>query len=168
MTATKRKGKATREPASGDEVKIVASNRRARHDYEILETYECGIALVGSEVKSMRSGGVNLQDAYGRVRDGEVWLHGMHVKPYEFASKDQPDATRSRKLLLHRSEINRLIGTTSTQGTTLVPLRVYFRHGLAKVELAVARGRRKYDKRQAIAERDARREAERALRHRNR
>jgi len=116
-------------------------------------------------VKSLRAGQVSLLDAYARVQDGEVWLHGMHVKPYEFA-KSPPDAVRPRKLLLHRREIDKLLGMTSTQGMTLVPLRVYFNHGMAKVELAVAKGRRKYDKRQAIRERESKREAERSFRSR--
>ena len=160
--AAKKSGKTAKE---ADGTKTVATNRRARHDYDIAERYECGIALVGSEVKSMRASQVTLQDAYARVQDGEVWLHGMHVKPYEFA-KAPPDAVRPRKLLLHRKEIDRLLGMTSTQGMTLVPLRVYFSHGIAKVELGVAKGRRKYDKRQAIRERESNREAERALRSR--
>lgn len=151
--------------ATGDGTKAVATNRRARHEYDIVETYECGIALAGSEVKSLRAAQVTLQDAYARVQDGEVWLHNMHVKPYAFA-KSPPDPVRARKLLLRRREIDKLLGLTGAQGMTLVPLRVYFAHGLAKVELAVARGRRKYDKRQAIKEREANREAERALRAR--
>lgn len=163
--AAKKGGKGAKAPADG--TKTVASNRRARHDYDVAETYECGIALVGSEVKSLRAGEVTLQDAYARVQDGEVWLHGMHVKPYEFA-KAPPDPVRPRKLLLHRKEIDRLLGMTSTQGMTLVPLRLYFSHGLAKVELAVAKGRRRYDKREAIKERESKREAERALRSRSR
>lgn len=144
---------------------MVATNRRARRDYEILEVHECGIVLDGAEVKSLRLGRVSLQDAYGRVRDGEVWLHGMHVTPYEYA-KAPPEPARPRKLLLHGREIARLRGLTDHPGVTLVPLRVYFAHGLAKVDLGVGRGRRKYDKRRVIAERDARREAERALKRR--
>ena len=158
----KQKAKGAKE-AEG--IKTVASNRRARYDYDIADTYECGIALAGSEVKSLRAGQVSLLDAYARVQDGEVWLHGMHVKPYEFA-KAPPEAVRPRKLLLHRREIDKLLGMTSTQGMTLVPLRVYFSHGMAKVELAVAKGRRKYDKRQAIRERESKREAERSFRSR--
>lgn len=161
------KGAPTPGGKGAEGAKTVATNRRARHDYDIVETYEAGIALDGSEVKSLRAGQVNLQDAYARVQGGEVWLHGVHVKPYEFA-KSPPDPVRPRKLLLHRREIDKLLGLTSTQGMTLVPLRVYFSHGLAKVELAVAKGRRRYDKREAIKERESKREAERALRARGR
>jgi SsrA-binding protein len=141
---------------------IVIRNRRARYDYHVLDSFECGIVLAGSEVKSIRDGRANLQDAYARVEDGEVWLHGMHVAPYEF-SRAELDPSRRRKLLLHRKEIDTLTRATGEKGVTLVPLRVYFRDGRAKVELAVAKGKRTYDKRRAIAERDAKREAERAL-----
>src|SRR2546423_7824355 len=145
--------------------KVVASNRRARHDYDILDTFECGIALVGSEVKSLRDGKVQLKDSYARVQDGELWLHGVHVPPYAFAhGRDGHDPERPRKLLLHRFEIDELVGRTQQESLTLVPLRLYFKDGKAKVELALARGRRNYDKRHAIAERDANREAERAMR----
>jgi SsrA-binding protein len=147
--------------------RVAIANRRARHEYFILDTYECGIALVGSEVKSIRDGRANLGDAYARIEDGEVWLYGMHVSPYPFA-RIRHDPTRRRKLLLHRNEIDRLLGKLNEAGLTLVPLKVYFRHGLAKVEIAVARGKRQWDKRQALAERDAKRETERALRARNR
>lgn len=148
-----------------DGTTTVATNRKARHDYAIADTFECGIALIGSEVKSLRAAQVSLQDAYARVHEGEVWLHGMHVTPYEFA-KVAPDPVRPRKLLLHRREIDKLFGQTSTQGMTLVPLRVYFHHGLAKVQLGLAKGKRTYDKRQALKEREASRDAERALRAR--
>jgi SsrA-binding protein len=144
----------------GDQV--VITNRRARHDYAVLETYECGIVLVGSEVKSIRNARANLQDAYARVENGEVFLHGMHVSPYEF-SRGEVDPVRRRKLLLHHKEIAELARATEEKGVTLVPLRVYFKDGRCKVELAVARGRARYDKRQAIAARDAARETERAL-----
>ncbi|HEX6310788.1 MAG TPA: SsrA-binding protein SmpB [Acidimicrobiia bacterium] len=144
----------------GDQVAI--RNRRARYDYHLLDTFECGIVLEGSEVKSIRHGRANLQDAYARVEGGEVWLHGMHISPYEF-SRGELDPVRPRKLLLHRKEIDELTRTTAEKGVTLVPLRVYFKDGRAKVELAVAKGKRSYDKRRAIAERDAKREAERAM-----
>ena len=147
--------------------RVAISNRRARHEYFILDTYECGIVLVGSEVKSIRDGRANLGDAYARIEDGEVWLYGMHVSPYPFARIGH-DPTRRRKLLLHRSEIDRLVGKLTEAGLTLVPLKVYFRNGVAKLELAVARGKRQWDKRQAMAERDAKREADRALRSRGR
>jgi SsrA-binding protein len=147
--------------------RVAIANRRARHEYFILDSFECGIVLVGSEVKSIRDGRANLGDAYARIEDGEVWLYGMHVSPYPFARIGH-DPTRRRKLLLHRSEIDRLVGKLGEPGLTLVPLKVYFHHGMAKLELAVARGKRQWDKRQAMAERDAKRETDRALRSRNR
>ena len=139
--------------------KTVVSNRRARHDYEILERYETGIVLTGAEVKSLRGGRGSLAEAYARVRGHEIWLEGMHIPPYEQAmDKTRWQPIRPRKLLLHRKEIDRLIGTTAEKGLALIPLRVYFAHGLAKVELGLARGRRQFEKRQAIAEREHRRE----------
>ena len=141
----------------------MAQNRRARHDYEILETVECGIALVGSEVKSIREGKVQLKDSYARIDGGEVWLFGVHVSPYAFAhGRDGHDPERPRKLLLHRREIDHLAARTRQEPLTMVPLSVYFKEGRAKVELALARGRKLYDKRRAIAERDYEREVERA------
>jgi len=143
---------------------VVATNRKARHDYDVLETFECGIALLGSEVKSLRDHKVQLKDSYARIADGEVWLVGMHVSPYAYATGlDGHEPERRRKLLLHRGEIDRLAGRVQQESLTLVPLSVYFKEGKAKVELALARGRRRYDKRQAIASRDAAREAERAM-----
>jgi SsrA-binding protein len=142
----------------------VSQNRRARHDYDILETFECGIALRGGEVKSLRAGQMTLQDAYARVDRGEVWLLGAHVAPYEYSSGfGRVDPDRPRKLLLHRKQIDELQGRVAQQSLTLVPLSVYFKDGIAKVELAVARGRKTYDKRHAIAERDATREAARVM-----
>lgn len=138
------------------------NNRRARHDYLVLDTYECGIVLKGAEVKSIREGKANLREAYARVEGGEVFLHGMHVTPYSHASEEL-EPVRPRKLLLHHKEIDELARATGERGVTLVPLRIYFKDGRAKVELATARGKRQYDKRQAIAKRDADREAERAL-----
>jgi len=168
VAASKRsKGAKGKQEAGAGGDRTVATNRRARYDYEISETYEAGIALVGSEVKSLRAGNVQLQDAYARVEDGEVWLHGMHVKPYEFAGKYVPDPDRKRKLLLHRGEIDELVGVTAQTGVTLVPMRLYFKRGLAKLELGVGRGKRRYDKRRTIAERDAAREAERAIKERS-
>jgi len=142
----------------------VAQNRKARHDYDILDRYEAGIVLAGSEVKSIRAGKVQLRDSYARVQDGEVWLHGVHVAPYAFSSGfGAVDPDRPRKLLLNRREIDELQQHTEQDSLTLVPLSIYFKEGRAKVDLAVARGRRKYDKRHAIAARDAQREAARAL-----
>jgi len=143
---------------------LVAQNRRARHDYDILGTYEAGIVLVGSEVKSFREGKVQLRDAYARAEGDEIWLHGMHVSPYGYASAfGMFDPDRSRKLLLHRREIDELARETSQGALTLVPLSAYFKDGHAKVELALARGRRAYDKRRAIADREAQMEARRAM-----
>jgi SsrA-binding protein len=140
----------------------VISNRRARHEYFIEDVFECGIVLVGSEVKSIRNGRANLQDSYARIDGGEVWLLGMHVSPYEF-SRGEVDPVRRRKLLLHQREIAEIQRETETKGVTLVPLRVYFKDGRVKVELALAKGKHHYDKRHSIAERDAKREADRAM-----
>lgn len=144
--------------------KTVVSNRRALHEWEVLERFETGIVLTGAEVKSLRGGHGSLAEAFARVRDGEVWLEGFHIPPYQQAmDKTRWDPVRVRKLLLHRREIERLIGTTAEKGLSLVPLRVYFAHGLAKVELGLARGKRQYEKRQAIAAREHQREIEREL-----
>jgi len=167
MAAAKGPGRTAkrRRPDEAEGVRTVARNRRARHEYDILETYECGIALQGSEVKSLRAGRVTLADAYARIEGGEAWLLGMHVPPYEHASGfGAHDPERRRKLLLHRSQIDELMGRTQQQSLTLVPLSVYFKEGRAKVELALARGRRLYDKRHAIAARDAEREGAREAR----
>lgn len=147
---------------NADGHKIVASNRRARHDYDLLDIVECGVVLTGSEVKSLRAGQVVLKDAYAEIRGGEMWLHSLHIAPYQFARGGGHDPERPRKLLLHRREIERLIGKVNEQGLTLIPISIYFAHGLAKVELALARGRRTYDKRQAIRAREEKREMERA------
>jgi SsrA-binding protein len=146
--------------------KTVASNRRALHDYEILDRFEAGIVLTGSEVKSLRGGRGSLSEAYGRVQGGEVWVEGMHIPPYEQGEKRGYDPIRRRKLLLHRNEIERLIGKTQERGLTLVPLRVYFSHGLAKVEVGLGRGKRQFEKRQTTLEREHRREMDRAARRR--
>jgi SsrA-binding protein len=153
-------------PKTDPSQKTVASNRRALHDYLILERFEAGIALTGSEVKSLRGGRGSLAEAYGRVRDGEVWLEGMHIPPYEQGDKRHHEPVRPRKLLLHRGEIQRLIGKTQERGLTLVPLRVYFSHGLAKVEIGLGRGKRQFEKREAALEREHRREMEQAARRR--
>ncbi|MCD6363094.1 MAG: SsrA-binding protein SmpB [Synergistetes bacterium] len=148
-------------------MRIIAQNRKARHDYDILETYEAGIALKGSEIKSVRDGRVNLKDSYAKVKDGELWLYDMHISPYDKASYFNHDPLRPRKLLLHRKEINRLMGKVQERGLTLIPLKIYINdRGWAKVELALARGRKLHDKRKKIIEREIRRELERALRRR--
>ena len=146
-----------------DGEKTVASNRKARHDFAILETFEAGIALTGNEVKSLRGGRASLAEAFARVRDGEVWLEGMHVPPYEAGDKRNHLPVRPRKLLLHRREISKLTAAQQQDRLALVPLRVYFTHGLAKVELALARGRRTHEKRQAIAKREHEREMRREV-----
>jgi SsrA-binding protein len=152
-----KKGKRKAEP--GD----VASNRQASFRYHLLEKWECGIQLQGSEVKSLREGGVQLKDAYGELRDGEVWLLNMHIAPYQPAARENHEPERPRKLLLHRREIERLIGKTAEKGLTLVPTRVYFKGRNAKVELALAKGKEQQDKRRAIKDRETKREIERAL-----
>ncbi|MFM7618053.1 MAG: SsrA-binding protein SmpB [Actinomycetes bacterium] len=149
----------------GDQV--VITNRKARHDYLILDAWECGIVLLGAEVKSIRDSRANLLDAYARVEDGEIWMYGMHVSPYAF-SRGDIDPVRRRKLLLNAREIAEIAQRTQEKGLTLVPLRVYFKEGRAKIELGLARGKRAYDKRHAIAERDANRETARALKERQR
>jgi len=151
-----------------DELQVVARNRRARFEYEILDTFEAGIALLGPEVKSLRAGKANLSDAYAVIRGREAFLHGAHISPYEQAGRENPDPRRVRKLLLHRVEIGRLAGQVAERGLTLVPLRLYFRKGRVKVELALARGKRRHDKREAIRRREEEREIERATRGRRR
>ena len=142
--------------------KVVATNRKARYNYEILDTFEAGIVLVGSEVKSMRAGSVQLKDSYASIRGGEVWLENVHIAPYSFAENGGHDPERPRKLLLHRREIDRLFGRIREEGLTLVPLQVYFTEGKAKVELGLARGKRPHDKRRSIVERQQKREMARA------
>lgn len=149
-----------------DGVKVVASNRKARHNYHILETFEAGIILTGSEVKSLRQGRASLRESFAAVRDSEVFLHQMHIPHYAQAGYAQHDPTRVRKLLLHKEQINRLIGKTKERGLTLVPLSCYFRSGLAKIELALARGKKLYDKRADEKEKEARLEIDRAMRRR--
>jgi SsrA-binding protein len=143
--------------------RTVATNRRARHDYQIEETFEAGMVLTGPEVKSLRAGRASLSDAYARVDGSAVWVENMHIPPYEMADTRRYDAKRPRKLLLHRDQISRLTGKTAERGLALIPLKVYFTRGLAKMELGLGRGRRQYEKRQAIAEREHRREMERGL-----
>ena len=144
--------------------KTVASNRRARHDYEIVDSFEAGISLLGSEVKSLRAGQAQLKDSYADIRNGELWLEKMHIAPYAFARDGGHDPERPRKLLMHRREIDRLLGRVQEQGLTLIPLSVYFTEGKAKVELALARGKARHDKRRAIVDRQQQREIDRARR----
>jgi SsrA-binding protein len=157
-----KKAKKRRSPASGD----VATNRRAGHRFELVEKFEAGIELRGSEVKSLRNGKAQLSDAYAVIDHGEVWMRGLHIPPYEPASRENHDPERPRKLLLHRAEIERLVGKTAQRGLTLIPTRIYFKGPRAKVELALARGKEGRDRRQEIAERDVRREVEREFKSR--
>jgi len=148
--------------ASGD--RPVATNRRARHEYEILETVEAGLVLMGTEVKSLRAGLVNFKDSYASVRNGEGWLLGCHISPYSHGTDANHEPERDRKLLLHKRELSRLSGKISERGLTLVPLRLYFKAGRAKVELGLARGKKLHDKRSALREREARREMDKSAR----
>jgi SsrA-binding protein len=153
---------------SDPERKIVASNRRARHDFEILDTFEAGLALVGPEVKSLRNGKASLSDGYAFIRRGEVFLANVHIGPYDQASRENVEPRRERKLLLHRAEIDRLATKVAERGLTLIPLRLYFRRGRAKVEIGLCRGKRRHDKREAIRERETDRDLQRTLRGRGR
>jgi SsrA-binding protein len=159
-----KKGKKQRQPASGD----VATNRRAGHKFELVEKMEAGIELRGSEVKSLRNGKAQMADAYAVVESGEVWLRNLHIPPYEPASRENHEPERPRRLLLHRAEIERLVGKTAQRGLTLIPTRIYFKGPRAKVELALARGKEGRDRRREIAERDTRREIEREFKSRMR
>ena len=152
-------------PSGG--IKIVAENRKAFHDYFIDDRVEAGIILTGTEIKSIRNGKVNLKDSYARIKDGEVWVHQMHISTYEQGNRYNHDPLRPRKLLLHSSEINKLVGKIQLQGLTLLPIKMYLKNGMAKVELAVGQGKKNYDKRQVLAEREGKRDIERALRERN-
>jgi SsrA-binding protein len=147
-------------------VKVVAVNRRAWHDYFIDDRIEAGLVLTGTEIKSIREGRINLRDAYARIEDGEAWLLNAHIAPYEQGNRYNHDPRRPRKLLLHKDEIASLLGRVQQRGYTLIPLQLYLKRGLAKVELGLARGKRQYDKREAIARRDAQREIERHIRAR--
>ena len=145
-------------------IKIIAENRKARHDYHIDEEFEAGMALKGTEVKSLRLGQANLKDSYARIKNGEVFVHQMHINPYPFAYYDNHDPLRPRKLLLHKAEIAKIQTKLDQRGFTVVPLRIYFNdRGLAKVQVALARGKRQYDKRKTIAERDQKRNLDRAM-----
>lgn len=147
--------------------KLIANNKKAYHDFFIDETYECGIALHGTEVKSMRMGKSSIKEAFVRIEDGEVFVYGMHVSPYEKGNIFNKDPLRVKKLLLHKYEINKLLGKIKEKGYTLVPLQVYFKDGKVKVEIGLARGKKLYDKREAIAKKDQRREAEKEFKVRN-
>lgn len=150
-------------------IKVAAENRKARHDYNIIETYEAGIALTGTEVKSLRAGKAQLKDCYAQVtKQAEVFVYNLHISPYDHGNIFNHDPLRERRLLLHRQEINKLIGKVKEKGYTLVPLKLYFKHGLVKMELALATGKHTYDKRQDLAKKDAQRDIERAMKDRNR
>lgn len=151
---------------SSESVKLVARNRKARHEYHILDTWEAGLVLLGSEVKALRDGSASMSDAFARVERGEVWLYNLHIGPYGPAGPDAHDFKRRRKLLLHKQEIRRLIGSVDQAGLTLIPLEIYFRDGVAKLKLALARGKKQRDKREDIKRREAEREMGRAKRHR--
>ncbi|MGL4520981.1 MAG: SsrA-binding protein SmpB [Bacilli bacterium] len=146
--------------------KTVAQNKKAYHDYFIEETFECGMVLQGTEIKSLRASKANLQDAYARIISGELWIMGMHVSPYEQGNRFNHDPLRSRKLLLHRMEINKLIGISKEQGYALVPLKIYLKNGFAKLLLGVGRGKKQYDKREDLKKKEAKREIDRAFRER--
>lgn len=147
-------------------IKIIADNRKARHDFLIHESYETGIVLTGTEVKSLRAGKANLKDGYAKIENSEIMLHNVHISPYDAGNRFNHEPLRTRKLLMHRSEINKLIAKTKEKGYTLVPLKLYFAHGMAKLQLGLATGKKNYDKRQDMAERDAKREVDRAFRER--
>lgn len=144
---------------------VLVDNRKARHDYEILETFEAGLVLTGTEIKSLRGGKANLRDSYARVDRGEVWIHNMHVSPYEQGNRANVDPLRPRKALMHHEEIRRLTGKIQEKGLALIPLKIFLSGPRAKVELALARGKKQYDKREAITDREIARERERALKH---
>jgi SsrA-binding protein len=151
-----------------DSIKIVATNRKATHDYHIDDTYEAGLVLLGSEIKSVRAGRVSLRDGYVTPRGDELWLVNVHIAPYDPARKGGHDPLRPRKLLLHRREIDKLISRVQERGYTIIPLRMYLKRGLAKLEIGLARGKRQYDKRAALRQRESERQIERALRQRDR
>ncbi len=145
-------------------IKIVAKNKKATHDYFIEDTYEAGLVLTGTEIKSIRSGKANLKDSFARISNGEVFIHNMHISPFDHGNRFNHEPTRARKLLLHKEEINKLIGLTKEKGYSLVPLKLYLRNGFAKIDIALAKGKKLHDKREAIAKKDANREIARALR----
>lgn len=146
------------------DLKVISQNKKATHDYFIEETYEAGILLTGTEIKSVRAGKVNLKDSFARISNGEAFIHNMHISPFEHGNRFNHEPTRARKLLLHKKEISKLIGLTKEKGYSLVPLKIYLRNGFAKMEIALAKGKKLYDKRQTEAKRDADRQIARALR----
>lgn len=145
------------------EGKQIAQNKKARHDFHVEETYEAGIVLTGTEIKSIRNRRVNLKDSFARVSQGEMWLHNLHISPYEQGNRYNHDPVRVRKLLLHRKQINKLIGLTQQKGYTLVPLKIYIKNGVAKVLIGLGKGKKKYDKREDLKRKDAKREVQRAF-----
>jgi SsrA-binding protein len=161
--APKAGASANGETATPRPERVFATNRKAFHDYEVLDTVEAGIALTGTEIKSVRAGKVNLRESYARVQNGEMWLYNMHISPYDQGNIWNHEPLRHRRLLLHRKEIGRLAEKSQAQGLTLVPLRMYAKRGVAKLELAVVRGKRQYDKRAAIADRESKRDLDRAV-----
>jgi len=151
-----------------DNIKIICKNRKARFNFEIEDSFEAGIALVGSEVKSLRSGRANLSDSYAKFRQGELFLVDAHISPYDQANRENHDPLRDRKLLIHKREMKKLLGKVTERGFSLIPLKLYFKHGKVKVELALAKGKRSYDKREAIKKKEQRRELERLVKYRHR
>ena len=150
------------------QIKTIATNRKARHDYFLYDTYEAGIVLTGTEIKSVRAGRVSLRESHVSIRDGQAWLANVHIAPYSPGSRENPDPRRDRKLLLHRREINRLQGAVQEKGLTIVPLRLYMKNNRAKVEIALARGKKLYDKREAIEKKESQRRIEREIKARQR
>jgi SsrA-binding protein len=157
----------SRADAKAEKIKLISQNRKAFHDYEISEKFEAGIVLLGTEVKSLREGRANLKDSYAKVKRNEIFLFGLHISPYSHASFDNHDPERVRKLLMHRSEIKRLLGKTQERGFSLVPLKLYFKEGKAKVEIALARGKKEYDKRETLKRKEESRELERLRKRHN-
>ncbi|WP_044641231.1 SsrA-binding protein SmpB [Risungbinella massiliensis] len=153
---------------SAQKGKVIARNKKATHEYHIEDTYEAGLVLTGTEIKSIRQGRVNLQDSYARIDRGEAFIVGMHISPFEQGNRHNVDSTRTRKLLLHKKEISKLIGLTKQQGLTLIPLDLHLKNGFAKMSLALAKGKKLYDKRQSAAKRDADRMIERRIKEQNR
>lgn len=164
MKNTAAKKAAPKDSSDKPAKKVIADNRRARHDYEILETFESGIGLVGTEVKSCRMGRANLQDAFARIEDGQLWLYNCHISPYDFGNRFNHDPVRKRRLLMHKKQILKINQQIKEKGLTLVPLKLYFKRNWIKVDLALARGKQLYDKRETIAKRDTKRELDRLVR----